>query len=66
MPVGILVQSNQNNRKRSEILKYLPFSTYKHMNLISVNLGISKLMLKDFNQLSYLTNKVLLTYMYAH
>lgn len=36
------------------------------MNLISVNLGISKLMLKDFNQLSYLTNKVLLDYIYAH
>lgn len=36
------------------------------MNLISVNSGISKLMLEDFNQLFYLTNKVLLNYLYAH
>lgn len=44
----------------------MPFSPYKHMNLISVNSGISKLMLEDFNQLFYLTNKVLLNYLYAH
>lgn len=63
----ILGIKNQNsNRKRNKFLKYFPFSPYKHMNLISVNSGISKLMLEDFNQLFYLTNKVLLNYLYAH
>lgn len=60
------IKNQNNNRKRNKILKYFPFSPYKHMNLIPVNSGISKLMLEDFNQLSYLTNKVLLNYLYAH